>query len=118
MSVQPGAARRPRLDLPLRLLFHRYLREEVWALRRRGDAVVAVEPDEAVLDLTGLNMMSGRRIDQVEQSAYQLACRRQLGRVGRIAGTGSAGLRADELREQGQLAVPPPLHEQRGRVVL
>lgn len=30
MSVRPGAVRRPRVDLPLRPLFHRYLREEVW----------------------------------------------------------------------------------------
>ena len=75
MSVQPRAVRRPRVDLPLRLLFHRYLREEVWALRRSGDTVVAIEPDDAMLHLTGLNMMHGRRIVEIEQRAYELACR-------------------------------------------
>jgi NTE family protein len=78
MSVEPRAVR-PRLDLGLRLLFHRYLRNEVWALRRRGDRVVAVEPDAAVLGATRLNMMDGRRIDQIEQRAYELARRRLAG---------------------------------------
>ena len=76
MSMQPRAVRRPRIDLPLRLLFHRYLREEVWALRRRGDAVVSIEPDAAVLELLGLNMMNGQRIVEIEQRAYDLACRK------------------------------------------
>ena len=75
MSVRPSAVRRPRVDLPLRLLFHQYLREEVWALRRRGDTVVTIEPDEAVLGRTGLNMMDGRRIVEIEQHAYEVACR-------------------------------------------
>lgn len=75
MSVRPQAIRAPRVDLPLRMLFHRYLRDEVWALRRRGDTVVTVEPDPAVLEVTGLNMMKGRRIVEVEQRAYEVACR-------------------------------------------
>jgi NTE family protein len=82
MSMQPRVVRRPRIDLPLRLLFHRYLRAEVWALRRRGDAVVTIEPDAAVLDLFGLNMMNGQRIVEIEQRAYELACR-ELSRVRR-----------------------------------
>lgn len=76
MSVQPPAVRRPRADLGLRLVFHHYLREEVWALRRRGDAVVTIEPDAAVLRATGLNVMNGRRIDEIEQRAYELTGRR------------------------------------------
>ncbi len=78
MSVQPRAVR-PRLDLGLRLLFHRYLRYEVWALRRRGDRVVTIEPDAAVLGALRLNMMDGRRIDEIEQRAYELARRRFAG---------------------------------------
>jgi NTE family protein len=84
MSVRPRSVRRPRVDLPLRLLFHRYLREEVWALRMRGDAVVTIEPDATVLDVTGLNMMNGHRIVEIEQRAYELACR-QLSRPRRTA---------------------------------
>src|SRR5205823_5901215 len=84
MSAQPAALRRPRIDLPLRLLFHRYLREEVWALRRRGDTVVTIEPDDAVLDLIGLNMMSGKRVVEIEQRAHELA-RRELNRAKRAA---------------------------------
>jgi NTE family protein len=79
MSVQPRAVRRLRADLGLRLVFHQYLREEVWALRRRGDAVVTIEPDAAVLGATGLNAMNGRRIDQIERRAYELAGRRLSG---------------------------------------
>jgi NTE family protein len=84
MSMDPRAVR-PRLDLGLRLLFHRYLRNEVWALRRRGDRVVAIEPDAAVLGATRLNMMDGRRIDQIEQRAYELA-RRRLSDLGNSVG--------------------------------
>lgn len=84
MSVEPRAVR-PRLDLGLRLLFHRYLRNEVWALRRTGDRVVTVEPDAAVLGATRLNMMDGRRIDQIEQRAYELA-RRRLAVLGNSVG--------------------------------
>jgi NTE family protein len=75
MSVQPSAAR-PRVDLPFRVLFHRYLREEVWALRRGGSTVVTIEPDASVLPTMGLNMMDGRRIDAIEERAYELARRR------------------------------------------
>ena len=78
MSMEPRAVK-PRLDLGLRLLFHRYLRNEVWALRRRGDRVVTVEPDAAVLGAVRLNMMDGRRIDQIERHAYELARRRLAG---------------------------------------
>ena len=72
MSVQPRAAR-ARVDVPFRLLFHRYLREEVWAVRRWGGRVVIVEPDAAVLDTMGLNMMTSARRDEVEQRGYELA---------------------------------------------
>lgn len=75
MSMEPRSARL-RLDLPLRLTFHRYLRSEVWSLRRAGDKVITIEPDAAVLELMGINMMDGRNADEVEQRAYALALRR------------------------------------------
>ena len=74
MSAQPRDLG-VRLDTPLRLLFHRYLRSEVWALRRRGDRVVVVEPDAAVLQVMGLDMMDGRHVDEVEERAHALALR-------------------------------------------
>ena len=91
MSAEPRALR-PRLDVGFRLLFHRYLRGEVWALRRRGDQVVTIEPDAAVLGALRLNMMDGRRIDEIEERAYELA-RRRLAGLGRAAGktVGPAG---------------------------
>lgn len=67
---------RPRLDLGLRLLFHSYLRSEVWSLRRRGSRVVTLEPDAAVLALMGVNMMAGRHADEVEERAHAHALRR------------------------------------------
>jgi NTE family protein len=76
MSVDRGAALRPRLDLPLRLLFHRYLAEEVWVLRQHDTQVIRIEPDADVLSKMGLNMMNGRRIDEVTETAYRLALRR------------------------------------------
>ena len=76
MSVQPRAALRPRLDLPLRVMFHRYLSEEVWVLRRHDTQVIRIEPDADVLARMGLNMMNGKRIDEVTEAAYRLALRR------------------------------------------
>jgi NTE family protein len=75
MSIAPGL-RPARLDLPLRLLFRRYLHNELWTLSRRGPRVVAIEPDRSVLEAMGLNMMNGRRLDDVEEAAYALARRR------------------------------------------
>ncbi len=73
MSVQPRAALRPRLDAAPRLLFHRYLREEAWVLRRHRTRVIRIEPDADVLATMGLNLMNGHRIDEVTDAAYQLA---------------------------------------------
>jgi hypothetical protein len=38
--------------------------------------VLTIEPDRAVLRAMGLNMMSARRSDEVEERAYELARRR------------------------------------------
>jgi NTE family protein len=75
MSVQRTSLR-PRLDLGFRLLFHRYLAEEVWVLRQHDTRVVRIEPDADVLATMGLNMMNGKRIDEVTEAAYRLALRR------------------------------------------
>ena len=75
MSVRPRDVR-PRVDLPLRLVFHSYLRAEVWALRRRGDHVITIEPDAAALAVMSSNMMAAGRADEVEDCAYRLAGRR------------------------------------------
>ena len=72
MSVMPRSVR-ARLDLPVRLAFAGYLREERWVLRRRGTTVLTIEPDAAVLEVMGLNMMDARRIHAIEERAYDLA---------------------------------------------
>ena len=76
MSVEPRAALRPRLDIGLRLLFHRYLAEEIWVLRHHDTRVIKIEPDADVLSTMGLNMLNGKRIDEVTEAAHRLALRR------------------------------------------
>lgn len=71
LSVQLRSVCR-RVDLPLRLMFHGYLREEIWVLRQRQTRVVTIEPDAAVLRASGLNMMDGRTVHEVEERAYEL----------------------------------------------
>ena len=73
MSMRPREALRPRLDSGVRLLFHRYLSEEVWVLRRHHTRVIRIEPDAGVLATMGLNMMNGHRIDEVADAAHRLA---------------------------------------------
>jgi NTE family protein len=75
MSVDVRSAR-PRVDLPIRLRFQQFLRGETWTLRRHGLAIVTIVPDTATLQAMGLNMMSARRIDEVEDHAYRHARRR------------------------------------------
>jgi NTE family protein len=72
MSVDVRSAR-PRVDLPIRLRFQQFLRGETWTLRRHGLRIVTIEPDTATLQAMGLNMLSARRIDEVEDHAYQHA---------------------------------------------
>jgi NTE family protein len=75
MSVDVRSAR-PRIDLPIRLRFQQFLRGETWTLRRHGLRIVTIEPDTATLQAMGLNMMSARRIGEIEDHAYQHARRR------------------------------------------
>jgi NTE family protein len=64
-----------RIDLPVRLRFHRFLRTEVWALRRRGLRVVTIEPDRPTLQAMGLRMLRARNADGIEHSAHAQAQR-------------------------------------------
>lgn len=74
MSVDARAIR-PRADLGARLFFRLALREEMWALARPGLRVIAIEPDTPVLRAMGLNMLSDRRVAEIEALAYDLATR-------------------------------------------
>jgi hypothetical protein len=53
-------------------------------LRRHGVRIVTIEPDSATLQAMGLNLMSARRIDEVEGHAYRHA----RGRLQAAAGAG------------------------------
>jgi NTE family protein len=75
MSVQAPMAR-PRMDLPFRVRFHRFLRSEVWALRKRGVRVLPIEPDRETSRLMGLRMLNTRHSDEIEQLSYAHARRR------------------------------------------
>ena len=75
MSADVRSAR-PRVDLPIRLRFRQFLRGETWTLRRHGLRIVTIEPDATTLQAMGLNMMSARRVDEVEAHAYRHARRR------------------------------------------
>jgi NTE family protein len=83
MSVDVRSVR-PRVDLPVRLRFRQLLRGETWTLRRHGVRIVTIEPDSATLQAMGLNLMSARRIDEVEGHAYRHA----RGRLQAAAGAG------------------------------
>jgi NTE family protein len=83
MSVQPVAAR-PRVDLSLRLLWHRYVVVEARRLRRAGTPVLVIEPDVATLARLGVNTMRGRHLDVIEERAAA-ATRAMLRRTGNAA---------------------------------
>ena len=73
MSIDLAAAMRPRWDLPLRLLFHRYLRAEAWTLNQRGTRVITIEPNTEILRHIGVTMLNASRIHDIEEHAYELA---------------------------------------------
>jgi NTE family protein len=64
---------RPALDLPLRLFWHRALRREVRALRRRSTHVLTFEPGGQLLQVMGINPLHGGRVDEVERASYEHA---------------------------------------------
>jgi NTE family protein len=69
MSVAATAVR-PKIDLSLRLLWHRYLVNEVRQLRRSGTPVIAFEPGSEALSRMSWNSMSPRNLDTVEDGAW------------------------------------------------
>jgi NTE family protein len=83
MSVDLRAAG-ARIDLPIRLRFRQFLRGEAWTLRRRGLRIVTIEPDDSTLRVMGLNMMSARGLDEIQELAYAHARRRL-----RVIGSGA-----------------------------
>lgn len=64
------------VDLPLRLWCRHILRAELWVLRRHGMRVVTIEPDRPTIRATGLNMLRGHRLDEIEEHSYEHARRR------------------------------------------
>jgi NTE family protein len=82
----------PRLDVGARLLFRGMLAREVLAVRRRGTAVLTLQPGSRELDVMGLNAMSPARWSEVVEES-RTAARRQLASASaarllrRLAGT-------------------------------
>lgn len=74
MSVAPAEAR-PKIDLHVRLFFHRYVAKEVAAIRRTGTPAVAIEPGAAALRSMSFNALNARRVDVVEDEAYNATTR-------------------------------------------
>lgn len=92
-SIDPGASRLG-VDLLVRLRFHRFLRSELWALRRAGPRshgprsgpdrsdggraavavprVVTVEPDQPTARAMGLGMLNTRNTPEIEELALAL----------------------------------------------
>ena len=68
LSVSPASVR-PRIDLSLRLLWHRYVVAETRAVRRSGTAVLVVEPGAAALARMGVNTMRARNLEDIEELA-------------------------------------------------
>ena len=71
MGVRPRLAR-PVIELPLRLAWHAQLAAEALAVRRSGTQVLVVEPAGSMLRLFGTNPVDARRIDEIEDRAYDL----------------------------------------------
>jgi NTE family protein len=95
MSLRPGAVR-PTLDTPIRLRFHRYLHAEIHRLRGNVSQTLSFEPNAEVAGLMGLNMLSARNIDEIEERAHADAMRtlRNSGLMERLA-PASAGARRE-----------------------
>lgn len=66
---------RPSITLPFRLAWHTQLAREVAAVRRSGTEVIAVEPSDELARMMGANPVDARRIDEIEDEAYDVVCR-------------------------------------------
>ena len=82
MSLRAGSLR-PALDTPIRLRFHRYLNAELRRLRGNVMHTLTFEPDAEIAGLMGLNMLSARNIDEIEEQAFADA-KRTLHRSGLV----------------------------------
>ena len=69
MSVAPRQPR-AKLDLSVRLMWHRYLAVERRALERRGTVVLAIEPGGETLRALGVNTLRAARVDHIEDLAH------------------------------------------------
>lgn len=90
MSVAPRAVR-PKLDLSVRMMWHRYVAAERHALERHGTVVLTVEPGGDTLRALGLNALRAARVDQIEDLAHdatvaELSRPELAGRVALLAG--------------------------------
>jgi NTE family protein len=77
-SPMSRRGRRPRLspDQPMRIWAGALLDAEVRRLRRRGTTVVALQPDDSVLERMGLNAMDPSRRGAIATAAYEATRRR------------------------------------------
>jgi NTE family protein len=98
MSLRPGSVR-PTLDTPIRLRFHRYLNAELRRLRGNVAHTLTFEPDAEIAGLMGLNMLSARNIDEIEEQAYAAA-------RGTLQRSGLADLLRPQGRRRRPAAVP------------
>jgi NTE family protein len=69
MSVAPRSPR-AKLDLSVRLMWHRYLTAERRAVERGGTLVLPIEPGGETLRALGLNTLRAARVDQIEELAH------------------------------------------------
>jgi NTE family protein len=83
-----GHAVRPKLDLSVRLMWHRYVAAERRALERRGTVVVTIEPGGDTLRTLGVNTLRAARTDAIEELAHAqtAALLRRQDMAGRVAG--------------------------------
>ncbi|MFG2001134.1 patatin-like phospholipase family protein [Spirillospora sp. NPDC048911] len=75
MSADPRTTG-PRLDLPVRWRFHRFLRNELWTLRGSAGRVVIIEPDRPTLGAMGWAMLRNSRSAEIEKHAHAHTLRR------------------------------------------
>ncbi len=112
MSVDLKSVRSA-VDLPLRMWWNHVLREELWVMRRRPTKVVTIEPDRSTLQVSGLNALNARRIDEIEDRAYRHARRRLAAELG-VPAEDTPPVRAPESRPTRQVRrTPAPRHRPR-----
>ena len=86
MSVTPRSSR-PKLDLSVRLMWHRYLTAECRAVERGGTLVLPVEPGGETLRALGINTLRAAHVDTIEDLAHDatVAALERPAMAGRVA---------------------------------